>query len=210
MPELSISNPALKVPLPLSSKRVVSSLLLHGAQIWRAPLQIFTSTPGSSLLGARPPWMHITSSHGRQQQELLLPWRLSPIHGVRPPLLSPPRSELCYGTRKSLPFLCSSPSPVAAMSPSAPVRFHGGRLPHGQELDAASPSVAMAKLPLPCSGQAPPCSIFSLSALGRWQPGRWPLLPAASPLCFLSAVESAGTCSALQRPAFCRSSALLF
>jgi hypothetical protein len=155
MPELSISNPALKVPLPLSSKRVVSSLLLHGAQIWRAPLQIFTSTPGSSLLGARPPWMHITSSHGRQQQELLLPWRLSPIHGVRPPLLSPPRSELCYGTRKSLPFLCSSPSPVAAMSPSAPVRFHGGRLPHGQELDAASPSAAMTVLSLTLLGTSP-------------------------------------------------------
>jgi hypothetical protein len=51
------------------------------------------------------------------------------------------------------------------MSPSAPVRFHGGRLPHGQELDAASPSAAMAELSLPLLGTSPSLLHFFLSLL---------------------------------------------
>jgi hypothetical protein len=88
--------PARDLSKPAPSPSVISSAR-HGSMVAGKPLRVFTSTPGSSLLGARPPGMHNPSSLARLDSS-----REQPLSSPCP--TSPVSSHLCARLQVQAPF----------------------------------------------------------------------------------------------------------
>jgi hypothetical protein len=88
--------PARDLSKPAPSPSVIPSAR-HGIMVAGKPLRVFTSTPGSSLLGARPPGMHNPSSLARLDSS-----REQPLSSPCP--TSPVSSHLCARLQVQAPF----------------------------------------------------------------------------------------------------------
>jgi hypothetical protein len=135
-PPFSMASSSREQPLTFSAPYGV------GQQAGK-PMQIFTNTLGSSLLGARPPWMHIPSSHGRQQQKLPLPWRGAPA--ISSPWSLAPVPLPCPAAPFFQPGSTSLPSPFPWPSIAPWPRLGSSASLHSPASDSS------ARLPLPSS-----------------------------------------------------------